>query len=403
MSALEGPASEAKIAAGAALAERIASLAAPPTSSGAQSLFRSLVEALGWRLVGELVLSVYRHGLLEGEASLAFREEVSLATGEVEVRGDPVYVPRWLEAELNKKVAEGSAPPKPLYESLLEGLVEAGVLQRRVVSRAAVCPKCRSAKLMLRLYCPNCGSDAVKPTRLVQHVLCGFTDAEDRYERADAGLLRCPRCKAVVSDQAAQLRLLGRIFFCENCKSTFKMPEVKLRCMNKETLEHGPDYEFGLLSVASKELRGYRLAPQAYDKLDELLTEVLRKIVEEKGVRVELYRGRAALLAAAAAVPRELVASGVSAVLELSNGQYLVFDVARGKDVVPYLMKSATVEGSRNVHYLLLASPELELEESFASFKGASKLEGANVTVVSAVDARALEKIAAKVDELLRR
>ena len=369
---------------------------------------REIVESFGWRLVGELALMLYKHALLEDKDSLAIHEELDANTGEIIVHGDPAYLPSWLQRELNEKVevkeTEDREPRKlkRKHELLLEELVDIGLLSRREVARTVTCPKCTSPRLQLRLYCPNCGSDSVKPTRLIQHIVCGFTDAEDRFEKVEEGL-RCPLCKTSIVDFETQIRVLGKTFYCESCGLTFKQPNTKIRCLNRETLEHEPNYEFDLLSISVRKLWGYRLAPGKEEnplEIEMILEESIRMFSVENNIPLEVYPGRGTLRVEK--IPKELKNVGFTVIIETLDGRLILVDLARGRDPLPYIMKATLLEGKEDVSYIMLATPDVEVEENLARM-GIEEpvLERSNIEVIKILEGGSFGRLIRRIQEIV--
>uniref|UniRef100_A0A7J3ZKS4 Thaumarchaeal output domain-containing protein n=1 Tax=Fervidicoccus fontis TaxID=683846 RepID=A0A7J3ZKS4_9CREN len=372
---------------------------------------RKIVREFGWRLVGELALALYRHALLEDENSIAIHEELDDTSGEIVVHGDPAYLPPWLQKELNEKISEkievedldseeSKAPAKLKHELLLKELVDIGLLSRREISRILTCPKCSSPRLKLRLYCPNCGSDAVKSTRLIQHIVCGFTDTEDRLEKV-GDELRCPLCKAIIVDFETQTRVLGRTFYCEGCGLTFKQPNIRIRCTNRETLKHEPNYEFDLLSTSVRKLWGYRLAPGKESNPLEvamILEESIREFSAESKIPLEVYSGRGTL--GIEKLPKELKSAGFTVIIESVDGKIVLVDLASGKEPLQYVMKASLLEGKEDINYILLTTPATEAEEYWSKTGvGAGSLEG-NIEIIRIVEGGSFGRLIRRIQKV---
>ena len=117
--------------------------------------------------------------------------------------------------------------------SLLSKLERQGILKSKVVGNVAVCPHCRSHKLLLQLCCPSCDSANLRKGAIVEHMECGYTDVEFRFRRGEE--LICPKCRKVSKAVGVDYRKLGPLYKCEDCGSIFPNPKIKYTCSNRHT------------------------------------------------------------------------------------------------------------------------------------------------------------------------
>ena len=63
--------------------------------------------------------------------------------------------------------------------SILESLLDRGLLKRSFFEKVISCPQCHSINLRPSTYCPKCGSGNMIRGRIIQHVLCKYVGTED--------------------------------------------------------------------------------------------------------------------------------------------------------------------------------------------------------------------------------
>lgn len=116
-----------------------------------------------------------------------------------------------------------------LNAKTLNELVNLGYLRVRLVDKVITCPKCGSASVLTKYVCSKCLSLDVVKSRLIQHVVCGFTGSELEYLRSEKGL-KCPKCGMIISDENKELRVYASFFECKTCHYKTSVPELLHVC-----------------------------------------------------------------------------------------------------------------------------------------------------------------------------
>ncbi len=143
-----------------------------------------------------------------------------------------------------------------VHKSLLQRLVETGMLQPVVIDRIQVCPTCDGLPTF-RQACRKCGSALTISERFIHHFACAYVGAITDFE-TNGGLV-CPKCRARHLVIGADFEYLTGRFQCLNCKwSDSELEQIGhcLRC----------SYRFPGHQAAVREVLGYhtnRLDPLA--------------------------------------------------------------------------------------------------------------------------------------------
>lgn len=120
--------------------------------------------------------------------------------------------------------------------SVLRELRELGIMRPLLRGNYIACPRCGSHSLMIQLYCPSCGSLRLIRDTAVEHITCGFTDLEERFERSD-GRLVCPKCRKELRGIGIDYRKPGIIYRCSDCGDRFAIPRERYTCINGHVFE----------------------------------------------------------------------------------------------------------------------------------------------------------------------
>jgi hypothetical protein len=118
--------------------------------------------------------------------------------------------------------------------SLLEALVDKGVLVRDFFDRILRCPQCQSVSLRPSNCCPKCGSRNLARGRVFEHLSCHFVGLEEEFVSGDRYL--CPRCGLEMRISGGDYQSLGLMNKCQDCYEIFNQPEIRWRCLNCGTL-----------------------------------------------------------------------------------------------------------------------------------------------------------------------
>ena len=141
-------------------------------------------------------------------------------------RIDPVFLPkegfRYIEAE----EATGLNPADTV--KLLEDLNAVGILRKTLYDRTVFCPDCGSPELSIHFNCPSCGSMDTAKLSLIEDMVCGYIDKEERF-RSD-GKLVCPHCGRVLVRPGIDFRRVGIWYVCNSCGNEFDVPVITYTC-----------------------------------------------------------------------------------------------------------------------------------------------------------------------------
>lgn len=146
-----------------------------------------------------------------GQGSQTLRPTWSLHTG--------YHYP---EAEMVTKLSSEET------NNLLNTMMSAGLLRGQIFGNLAICPKCKSHKVLLQARCPKCGLPNLEPGVAIEHFACEFTAFINQFS-TPSGLV-CPNCKMILS--SGTYRSLGKAFNCRNCNSYTKVPDQILSCLD---------------------------------------------------------------------------------------------------------------------------------------------------------------------------
>jgi len=142
---------------------------------------------------------------------------------------------------------------------LLNTLVDRKLLVAKAVDKIILCPKCSSPSVLTKYVCPKCYNVSVVRTRLIQHILCGYTDSEVKF--AGKGVMVCPKCGREIRDQS-EYRVFATFFECLTCHYRTTAPEIIHICQNCK-------HWFKPLEANYKTLYAYELSEEAVKLLEE--------------------------------------------------------------------------------------------------------------------------------------
>jgi len=118
--------------------------------------------------------------------------------------------------------------------SILETLVDKGILRRDFFDRLLRCPQCQSMNLRPTTHCSKCGSGDIVRGRVFEHFVCGYVGLEDEF--VAKGRYICPKCKVELRAIGSDYQSLGLLRKCRECGATFGIPAVKWRCLKCSSL-----------------------------------------------------------------------------------------------------------------------------------------------------------------------
>jgi len=190
---------------------------------------------------------------------------------------EPVYDPT---NGYKYPVAEAIVGTPSAAEEFLKNLSDVGVLKRELFDKIVYCPFCDSANVSIRYSCPLCKAFNIRKSSLIEHVKCGYIDAEEHFRVADK--LVCPRCNKELIKPDVDFRKAGVWCTCNECGKSFDMPIVSHFC---RSCHKGFMFE----EATYKDVYSYSISEEAIKEasLGLVLIAPIREFLEERGFKVE--------------------------------------------------------------------------------------------------------------------
>ncbi len=138
---------------------------------------------------------------------------------------EPVYDPKF---GYTYPIVEKIVGDAPSVNEFLTQLFEVGVLKRELFDKFVRCIHCGSASISLHYCCPYCKSFKIEKSSLIEHVPCGYIDAEERFKKQDK--LVCPRCHRELTKLDVDYVKAGAWCTCSGCGKSFDIPVVSHFC-----------------------------------------------------------------------------------------------------------------------------------------------------------------------------
>jgi hypothetical protein len=208
---------------------------------------------------------------------------------------------------------------------LLDELVYAGVLKKKMYERFLRCPKCGShSAVYLRLKCPECGSLQLESSKLVEHLVCGAVHEFEEFATADQ--ITCPSCKEPLVKEGEDFRVVGTFSRCESCRVHFDRPSEKFACRVCQD-------EFEIRDAAYYDTYTYTLNAGVLAEVKGIIgLPVFKTALEDIGFKVELpgtMSGASGMIhnftLAGTQNDRTIVTDVVEAELEVDEKEVLAF------------------------------------------------------------------------------
>jgi hypothetical protein len=133
-------------------------------------------------------------------------------------------------------------------EPILDQWVAVGVLDRVLVDKVQVCPKCQGLPTFRR-GCPNCSSARLENDSLIHHFACAHVGLVSDFE--SDGTLICPKCRVRHLVVAADFDYVKGPYQCLDCQWSNVEPEEVAQCLQCQ-------FRFPAYQANTQELRGYR-------------------------------------------------------------------------------------------------------------------------------------------------
>jgi len=190
---------------------------------------------------------------------------------------EPVYDPKfgYTYPIVEKIVGDASSANKFLTQ-----LFEIGVLKRELFDKSVRCLHCDSANVSIHYCCPYCKSFKVEKSSLIEHVQCGYIDAEERFR--EQGELVCPRCHKSLTKLDADYIKAGAWCICGECGKSFDIPVVSHFC--RDCLR-----DFTFEEALYKDVYSYSLSEDVMQEaaLSWTLVVPIKEFLESSGFKVK--------------------------------------------------------------------------------------------------------------------
>ena len=189
----------------------------------------------------------------------------------------PVYDPK---RGYRYPVAEKIVGEPATTDEFLNHLFEVGVLERELYDKIIYCPKCDSANVSVHYCCPHCRSFNIRKSALIEHVPCGYIDAEEQFRKK--GELVCPKCGKKLSKPDVDYRKAGVWCTCNDCDKSFDIPVTFHFCRDC-------NQRFSFEDALYKDVYLYKMSDEAMQEaaLGPILIAPIRGLLEKRGFDVE--------------------------------------------------------------------------------------------------------------------
>jgi predicted RNA-binding Zn-ribbon protein involved in translation (DUF1610 family) len=106
-------------------------------------------------------------------------------------------------------------------------MLKEGMLKKSTYKDLVTCPTHLRADPLIQLECLKCKARRMRKTALVEHLYCGYIDADSKFDKG--GFLVCPNCKRAIH-KADEMRSSGVWYECQNCLTKTSIPKVVFTC-----------------------------------------------------------------------------------------------------------------------------------------------------------------------------
>src|SRR5437016_7211618 len=109
----------------------------------------------------------------------------------------------------------------------IDEMLELGILNKSAVKDMVMCPTHLRVDPLIQLECTKCKARRMRKTTLVQHLYCGYIEADTKFNKG--GYLVCPNCKRPIH-KADELSSSGVWYECQSCLSKTSSPRFVFTC-----------------------------------------------------------------------------------------------------------------------------------------------------------------------------
>ncbi|HVC26803.1 MAG TPA: hypothetical protein VND40_01455, partial [Nitrososphaerales archaeon] len=124
-------------------------------------------------------------------------------------------------------VAEEVMGDTKATEAWIVEMLGEGILKKTTYKDFVTCPTHSRADPLVQLECTKCKARKMRKTALVEHLYCGYIDADSKFNKD--GFLVCPNCKRPIH-RADELRSSGVWYECQSCLTKTSLPKVVFAC-----------------------------------------------------------------------------------------------------------------------------------------------------------------------------
>ncbi len=257
-----------------------------------------------------------------------------------------------------------------------EVLEDLGLVKRSPAGAVLQCPRCGSARLRAYLTCRFCGSPLVIKTRLIQHVVCGYTGEEEEFRKGKR--LICPKCGLELKHEGSDYIVIAEIFKCLNCGARQRSPEVRLECLECGHHFKPLDGKYSLLYKFEPTETGLRLWRSGIWEL-----AFFKLVAEKMGLRVRINSRLPVPGAEGYSFNLEIdVRRGLRRFYRIYvDSEAFLYSVFKERAAPIARLKSSIMREGREV-YILIALPEWESRYEGSEFIDYREVLKVDVTVL---------------------
>jgi hypothetical protein len=111
-----------------------------------------------------------------------------------------------------------------------DALVDFGLMERRFADMVTACPRCDSARLVVRECCGACGSADVEDQPVIHHMTCAHQGPERDFRKGSE--LSCPKCRKALRQFSLDYDRPGTICVCRRCGHASTDASVRFACLD---------------------------------------------------------------------------------------------------------------------------------------------------------------------------
>lgn len=158
---------------------------------------------------------------------------------------------------------------------VIELLAKYGIIEVVRYGSTIGCPYCYGMNVKETFKCPTCESVDIGKGYILQHLRCGKSFSTDKLD-----VDKCPACGNPITSQR-ELKLIGGLFKCNNCKNMFEIPYITYVCSDCRS-------QFGIREAGISSLYEYRVSEDGLKILEAIksLKIVIDRLLKS-GFKVE--------------------------------------------------------------------------------------------------------------------